>query len=839
MNHHGEQQVGLAHAMGDRPDRQVHGHVESRRHRTLEDGHRVRPQPRQISGRLGHRGDHLTGHPIHRGEPGPQHLVPHHHVGEGRPQRIHVDLAGQSHDRRNVVGRQGRIELVDEPHPLLGERQRNLIRARHHRSHRRQRRRPIGHRRHQLPHRRRIKHIAHRHLRIKGLTDAGHQPHRRQRVTTGIEERLGHRHPLHTQDAGEHRRDGGFARPLGRGVVLGRAVGRRERQRRAIELAVGRKREPVDDHHQVRHHIARHPGAGLVTGLLRVDHCPRLDHQVSDQQIAAVLVADDPRRGPDDPVDAEQGLFDFPVLDTEAAQLDLAIGPAQVFDVVTGPAREVAGAVQPSTGPAERVGDEPGHRQFRPVEVSLGELGAGDVHFPDDPLRDRLQPVVEDVDRQRRQRPADVRGIGARHDVPLDVTEADMHRGLGDAVHVDQPGIVVGVLVEPPAHLLEAQFLTAEDDVAQRQLCVRASTPGIDQLVEGRRSQVQECDPLGREQTDECVDVPGQLTIHDDKSRTGEQRAPQLPHRKVECVGVEHGPHIVGAELEVRPRRTHQGTDVTMGHFHTLGTSGRSRRVNHVGPRRGQDRYRREHHTGVSAGQVINIENRRLPDVRPQLTVSGRRIVEHHPHTRIADDVGQPINRVRRIQRQICRAHLEHAHDRRDQIHRTRRGQADQVAAAHPGRDQAGRDRIRPLVQLGVRQRRVTGRHRPRSTADRDDVGEQVDQRPARLGRHRRRGQLRQRRTLPRGQHLEIADGPRRIGGHLLEHRRQPAAELVNRRFVKEFCGVKQGAAPRVTRVHDDRDVHVVLRGRLGRGHRRNRQVAHHDLGQLGTAMGD
>nr|GLK41575.1 hypothetical protein GCM10017611_84510 [Rhodococcus wratislaviensis] len=73
--------------------------------------------------------DHLVRTGIGVREHGPQHLVPCDDVGVRRSQCSDVQFAAQSHGERNVVRRRRRIETVQEPHPLLRERQRQLPRA--------------------------------------------------------------------------------------------------------------------------------------------------------------------------------------------------------------------------------------------------------------------------------------------------------------------------------------------------------------------------------------------------------------------------------------------------------------------------------------------------------------------------------------------------------------------------------------------------------------------------------------------------------------------------------------------------------------------------------------
>jgi hypothetical protein len=74
-------------------------------------------------------------------------------------------------------------------------------------------------------------------------------------------------------------------------------------------------------------------------------------------------------------------MLDLPGLDPKAADLDLSINPAEVFEIAVGsPSGEVSGAIEASTRPlAEWVGDESFRGQAGPVEISPRYPGAAYV----------------------------------------------------------------------------------------------------------------------------------------------------------------------------------------------------------------------------------------------------------------------------------------------------------------------------------------------------------------------------------------------------------------------------------------------------------------------------
>ncbi|GAA5082527.1 hypothetical protein GCM10023319_25460 [Nocardia iowensis] len=122
------------------------GQRDAQRHRRgdIESGQREPAQPvhqlvlgqrlrRQVRNSLCGREYHLVAGAIDGGIHGAQRLVPFDHIGDRGLQRRHIQRPGQPNGERNVVRRRRGVELVQEPHPLLCQRQRNMLRPLHRR----------------------------------------------------------------------------------------------------------------------------------------------------------------------------------------------------------------------------------------------------------------------------------------------------------------------------------------------------------------------------------------------------------------------------------------------------------------------------------------------------------------------------------------------------------------------------------------------------------------------------------------------------------------------------------------------------------------------------------
>ena len=339
--------------------------------------------------------------------------------------------------------------------------------------------------RNELPHRRRIEHISHGDLDTKRLPQTRRQPHRRQRVATQVEERLDHRDLWHSEHIGELLRHQYFAL-IRRGNELGGSGDRtRYRQRVSVEFAVAGQRPRLHDHHLIGNHVARDCQCGSSADPLPVDLCVRVGHHVADELFSATGDLDHSGSRTRNPVRGQQRGLDLAVFNAETTQLYLRVPPAQVLDIAADATSPVPGAIQPTTAPAERIGHEARRGQPRAIEITLRQLSTGDVHLTRYPFGNRPQPVVEDMNRQRRQRTTDERPVARRHQFPIQPTERHVHRRLGDAIHVHQLGGIGREAVVPAPHLLKAQCLATEHDVPQGQLRI-VTAPRIDKLVERR-----------------------------------------------------------------------------------------------------------------------------------------------------------------------------------------------------------------------------------------------------------------------------------------------------------------------------------------------------------------
>src|SRR5262245_16328919 len=127
----------------------------------------------------------------------------------------------------------------------------------------------------------------------------------------------------------------------------------------------------------------------------------------------------------------------------------------------------------------------------------------------------------------------------------------DMHRRLGDAVHVDQHGGTVDVMLIPIFKSPHIQRFTTKDHMPQnkrsselRMLRLRLHQLivlrlRLHQLIECRRCLVENGDAFARKQRQKLFGRAADRVGNDDQSTAMEKWTPNLPHGEIESERME------------------------------------------------------------------------------------------------------------------------------------------------------------------------------------------------------------------------------------------------------------------------------------------------------------
>ena len=688
------------------------------------------------------------------------------HLAEAPLERRGVERAGETNRRGDVVEGIARLELIEEPQPLLGKGQRERPRARHgyERQSRRARRRPPARldRRGQRPHRGRLEQRAHRQFHAEGVAHPREHLGGEQRMPSQLEEAVLHAHAPRRppKDVRPEMDEELLGRRARRRVMRGQRRRVRRRQGPPIELAVrregqlGQRDEGRGDHvlGQTRPDPApqlRDPKARLSSptrafgGRLRpsvrhnvrhpVRH-PVRHHVGHETTLTRSILARHHRHLTHGRMLAEHRLH-LARLDAKAADLDLRVHAAEELELpIVPPAHPVPRAIEPRPWhAAPGIRHEPLGREVRPTEITARQPHAAEVQLARHAHRHQLHPPVEDEHLDVGERAADRRswrrsrrrsrwrsrrrgraiGGGGRRGPALG--QGGDHRPLRRPIGVQEPS-PRRRRRQPLGHELRRARVAPGDDHAQRR---QRRGPGRRQH---RRRQTDRGDAALVEEAGERLPGRELLDPRDTQRRPRRERREDLLHREVEGQVGElqqprARPEVVGPWL-VR----HQVDDTAVLDQHPLGPPRRARRIDDIGqvPRAHTTRDRSVPTVPISptvptgtAGRhpvlphIVEEEERieeKVAHTAPRETCSQRRLGEEQPRPAVRQHEAEPIGRQRRVERQVRAAGLEDPEQGDDHARRALHAQADDRFRPHPFLPQAMAEPPRPAHELPVRE---------------------------------------------------------------------------------------------------------------------------------------
>src|SRR6516225_7084449 len=175
-------------------------------------------------------------------------------------------------------------------------------------------------------------------------------------------------------------------------------------------------------------------------------------------------------------------------------------------------------------------------RQPAATNISPPNPGPRNVKLPNHPNRHRLQTTIQYINSQIGDAAPDEIAAGREGNVPVEQNMTDMHRRLGDAVHVDQHGGTVDVMLIPIFKSPHIQRFTTKDHMPQnkRSSELRMLPLRLHQLIECRRCLVENGDAFARKQRQKLFGRAADRVGNDDQSTAMEKWTPNLPHGEIE-----------------------------------------------------------------------------------------------------------------------------------------------------------------------------------------------------------------------------------------------------------------------------------------------------------------
>ncbi|NQE66512.1 hypothetical protein NG2371_00960 [Nocardia gamkensis] len=651
-------------------------------------------------------------------------------------------------------------------------------------------------------------------------------------VAAEREEGVVHADPLHAEHLGEHLGDGLFDRGAGRAEHdLGGE--HRFRQRLAVQFAHRGERHVVDHHDRRGHHVG---GQAILDVRGQRGHVDRVSLRGDDvrhqrHRARGAPVADGDREV-DGLVRGQRGV-DLAELDAETAHLHLEVGAAYVFDNKRfdsscgrgacgvpdpGPADHVTGAVHPCAG-HRRVGDEPLRRQARPRMIATRQLDARQIQLTRDTHRNGPQLGVQDQRLHAAGRATDGDPVARRERV----ADVGHDRGLGRAVAVVEAAARTVGRATPLGDQIGGHGFTTGHDHPH------AGQRGRIQRGEHRRGDERVGDPLGADQLGQllaAVDAgraDHQGAAAADREQEFQDRGVEAGRGEMQCarVGIDV---VAGVLLVAEVGQTGVGDHDALGH--TGGTGG-------VDDVRGVLRPQRAHPVGVGDRGVVEPVEIQFVEHQPFDRLGQLGAHRGHGETdrgaRIGDHVRDAVGRVGGVDRHERAAGLGHRPFGEVRLVRARHGDRHQVLGADATFDQQAGQAVGPRVQLAVGDTSPLEHHGGRLGIDGGGLGDQVRQRPR--GRGRRAGAREQVGPLGGVEHVDRADGDRRVGRHRREHTFPAVHDGRRGGLVEQLGGVGErqghGAGTGVTALGEG-ELQVEARDvlfQVQRGHRKTWQL--------------
>ncbi len=383
-----------------------------------------------------------------------QALVAHRHIVQRRRQRRRIQPAVQPRRQRDVVGRVGSFQPIQEPQPRLRERQRQTRRPVLRRQGMGRPRRlphPLG----QIAQPRRLEHRADAQHPAQHAAHSRHQPRRQQRVAAEREEVVLRADPFQAQQlADQAAQNRLFRRPRNAATHLWP----RRRQRLAVHLPVRRQRQRVQHHDRRRNHIVRKNRQKMPAQCCFIERTP---YNIGNQpqftvgrRLANHLGLLNTGR-PQNCGCYLAGLY------PDAAKLELIVDTSLEYELtIHSLVGQIAGSIEPFSR-LKGTGDEAGGGLARTPPVAAGEVVASDVEFSRLARTAGLQSFIEKIKPRPKDRRPDRRRLVRRCDERRRREDCRFRR----AVFIEESN--VGAPLAMPPDQTRLQRIAADDDPRQ------------------------------------------------------------------------------------------------------------------------------------------------------------------------------------------------------------------------------------------------------------------------------------------------------------------------------------------------------------------------------------
>src|SRR5262249_50714723 len=318
----------------------------------------------------------------------------------------------------------------------------------------------------------------------------------------------------------------------------------RRRQRTAVKLPVRRQRKTIQNNDRRRHHVVgkarpnMRPQRRRIRSRTRPPRTPpRRQNNIANKLLATRPIQARNHNSLRHAFMPQQRCLDLPRLNAEAANLELMVrAPHKLQNPIPAPARQVPAAVHPAPRSTKPIRNKALRRQPATPNIPTTNPSPRDVKLPNNPSRHRLQTAIQYINPQVGDAAPDEIAAGREGKVSVEQNMTDMHRRLGDAVHVDQRRATVEVMLIPIFESPHIQCFTTKDHMTQnkRSSELRMLPLRLHQRITCRRRLVENGDAFASNQRQKLSGRAADQIGNDDQSTAMEKWAPNLPYREIE-----------------------------------------------------------------------------------------------------------------------------------------------------------------------------------------------------------------------------------------------------------------------------------------------------------------
>src|SRR5262249_55572862 len=170
-----------------------------------------------------------------------------------------------------------------------------------------------------------------------------------------------------------------------------------DRQRTAVELAVGRERQSRQRNKRRRYHVVGKAPTKMRSQRRRIRSLIPSRHHIGHQPPVARLILARNHRRLRYPGTTQQRRLDLARLDAETADLDLLVGPPEKLqNPVSTPAPEISCPTK-TLPVSKRIGHKPLRRQTGTMEITSRKANAADINLATNADGNRIEIVIQHI----------------------------------------------------------------------------------------------------------------------------------------------------------------------------------------------------------------------------------------------------------------------------------------------------------------------------------------------------------------------------------------------------------------------------------------------------------